>query len=256
MTATGVLTESDVVAVRAEVASAKAVTVWFTAAAVGVPVGGSAKVVAVGDAAVDEFIQVRPAGSRDTMFCSPHELTRVRPPRRRAGRAPEPAETPARAVTTPRAQAPTPQAPTPRAPSVRAPAPRAAATTPTAAEQAPASEQAAPAVAPAAPARAARSARSAAPRRGGDRAGEITIGLTATAEGEWSVEVRVGRKQVVGSTPVSAADVAAAARSLPPQVAEVVESSVEGARRRQHERVERLRAELDSAQRMLDRLGT
>ncbi|MCX6463391.1 MAG: hypothetical protein NTW05_07345, partial [Pseudonocardiales bacterium] len=84
------LTEHDVAAVRGEVAAGRPVTVWFTPAAVGVPVGGSAKVVTVDDVAEGEFIQVRRTGSRDTMFCSPAELTRTRPPRRRAG-DPEPA---------------------------------------------------------------------------------------------------------------------------------------------------------------------
>jgi hypothetical protein len=77
---------------------------------------------------------------------------------------------------------------------------------------------------------------------------------TAKVDGEWSVEVLVGTKRVVPSVPVQAADVAAASRSLPPAVAEVITSSLEGARQRQRERVERLRAELDAAQRALDQL--
>jgi hypothetical protein len=76
------LSEQDVMAARAEVADGRAVTVWFTASAVGVPAGGSAKIVAVGEVAEGDFIQVRPTGSRDTMFCSAGELTRTRPPRR------------------------------------------------------------------------------------------------------------------------------------------------------------------------------
>jgi hypothetical protein len=50
---------------------------------------------------------------------------------------------------------------------------------------------------------------------------------------------------------VQPADVAKAARSLPPAVAEAIESSLEAARLRQQERVERLRAELEAAQRAL-----
>jgi hypothetical protein len=53
---------------------------------------------------------------------------------------------------------------------------------------------------------------------------------------------------------VQAADVAAASRSLPSAVAEVITASLEDARQRQRERVERLRAELDAAQRALDQL--
>jgi hypothetical protein len=83
----------------------------------------------------------------------------------------------------------------------------------------------------------------------------MSISLTATAAGEWTVEVLVGRKRVVTSTPVAAAVVATIARSLPATVAEAIESSLEDARQRQRERVERLRAELDVAQRALDQLG-
>jgi uncharacterized membrane protein len=82
----------------------------------------------------------------------------------------------------------------------------------------------------------------------------MTVSLTAKVDGEWSVEVLVGAKRVVPSVPVQAADVAAASRSLPPAVAEVITSSLEGARQRQRERVEQLRAELDAAQRALDQL--
>src|SRR5207249_7144010 len=92
MVAVRSLSESDVAAIREELAAGKPVTVWFTPTAVGVPVGGSAKVVSVGEVAEGEFIQVRPAGSRDMMFCSPSELTRSRPPRKRKTQpeAPEP----------------------------------------------------------------------------------------------------------------------------------------------------------------------
>jgi uncharacterized membrane protein len=82
----------------------------------------------------------------------------------------------------------------------------------------------------------------------------MTVSLTAKADGEWSVEVLVGTKRVVPSVPVQAADVAAASRSLPSAVAEVITASLEDARQRQRERVERLRAELDAAQRALDQL--
>ncbi|MBW0118124.1 hypothetical protein I4J48_23075, partial [Pseudonocardia sp. KRD-169] len=59
MAAPGALTEQDVVAVREAAAAGKPVTVWFTAAAVGVPAGRSAKVSAVGDPSDGDFIQVR-----------------------------------------------------------------------------------------------------------------------------------------------------------------------------------------------------
>lgn len=228
MTAPGALTEHDVAAVRDDAATDKPVTVWFTAAAVGVPVGGSARVVTVGDTADGDFIQVRPAGSRDTMYCSPNELTRTRPARRRSAEAAE------------KLGKPTP-------PAAAEPAGRSA--SPSAAKAAQAVSSPAPATPvppPAVPA---------GPRRRVGRTGEISVCLKATADGEWTVEVLAGKERVVAAIAVQASDVATAARSLPPAVAEAIESSLEGARQRQRDRVEQLRAELDAAQRVLDHLG-
>ncbi|WP_343939044.1 DUF6319 family protein, partial [Pseudonocardia zijingensis] len=84
---------------------------------------------------------------------------------------------------------------------------------------------------------------------------EVTVTLNSTAEGEWTVEVTAGRKRTVRPTPVQPGEVAKAARSLPAAVAEAIESSLEAARQRQAERVERLRAELDAAQRALQELS-
>src|ERR671914_956527 len=81
------LSEPDLVAARAQLAEGRPFPVWFTAAAVGVPVGGSAKIVSIGEPAEGDFVEVRPTGSKDTVFCSPNELTRTRPPRRRAQKA-------------------------------------------------------------------------------------------------------------------------------------------------------------------------
>jgi hypothetical protein len=258
MTAPGALTERDVAAVREETAADRPVTVWFTAAAVGVPAGRSAKVVGVGDTDEGDFIQVRPAGSRDTMFCSPNELTRTRPARRRAaapgegkvGRAATASTTP---LTTP--------AVVPRASGSA----RSAATRPAAKSapevvpvpRKPAAADAEPPVdgVPAATAGTARPARATSTRRLIDGSAGVSVGLTATADGAWTVEVLVGRKRVVPPTPVEAADVATVARALPPAVAEAIESSLEGARQRQRERIEQLRAELDRAQQALDQLG-
>lgn len=233
MTAAGALTEPDVVALRAEVTTGRPVTVWFTPAAVGVPAGGSAKVVSVGEPAEGDFIQVRAAGTRDTMFCSPGELTRTRPTRRRGAAAEDPAPSPT--VSAARAK-----------PVRKAPAPAAAAVPAPAAAVAPAAPAPAPAGSERKPARA---------RRRSDPTGEMSVSMTATADGEWTVEVRVGTKRIVTALPVPAADVATAARSLPTAVAEAIEASLDGARQRQRDRVEQLRAELDAAQQVLDQLG-
>jgi hypothetical protein len=223
MTAPDPLSEQDLAAARAELSAGKPVTVWFTPAAVGVPVGGSAKLVAIDDTAEGDFIQVRPAGSRDTMFCSPGELTRTRPPRKRARSAPEPEPEPA---------------PRPKPAARPEPVQRAVATPPP----------------PSPPVEKSPDRR----RVGGGRAprpAEVTVTLNASPDGEWTVEVMTGKKRTVRATPVQAGDVAKAARALPSEVAEAIESSLEAARLRQIERVERLRAELDAAQRALQELS-
>jgi Family of unknown function (DUF6319) len=249
MTAPGALTDRDVVAVRAE-SAARPVTVWFTAAAVGVPAGGSAKVVGVGDTDEGDFIQVRPAGSRDTVFCSPNELTLNRPARRRAAAAGDKTGT----TTT---QPPTRAAASPASEPVRKPAARPVRKPASPAPSTPAATVAAPPApgGPVASSGASRPARAAGARRRIEGSGAMSVSLTATAAGEWTVEVLVGTKRVVASTPVDVAEVATVARSLPPAVAEAIESSLQSARERQRERVERLRAELDVAQRVLDKLG-
>lgn len=241
MVTAGTLSEQDLAAARTELAGGRPVTVWFTAAAVGVPAGGSAKVVSIEDPPEGDFVQVRPAGSRDTMFCSPNEITRTRPARKRAPKAaPEPA--PQESAPEPSAPVPTPRpAPTPAPTPEPAPA-LTVVPTPKAVDEPPAqltAERARPS-AGRAPAR---------PPAG------VVVTLTATPEGEWSVEVVVGKKRTARPTPVSPGEVAKAARALPPVVTEAIESSLEAARTRQLERVERLRAELETAQRALQDLG-
>ena len=278
------LSDDDVREVRAEVAAGRPAAVWFTAAAVGVPAGRSAKVVVVGDASEGEFLQVRPAGSKDTVSCSPDELTRTRPARRRPDPEPAPRAAAGSAPTRPAAATPRPAIARP-APVDSAPTRHATSTTigPAAAERAAELASAAPApTRPAAaadgpPARRPATKRSAAAATGGTDAAApttppaaapstaarasgrprsapdpLSVCLTATPEGEWSVEVLAGKKRVVPPTPVPAGALAAAARSLPPAVAEAIESSLEHARQRQRERVARLREELDAAQRVLE----
>lgn len=265
------LSEQDVEAARAGLSDGRAVTVWFTPAAVGVPAGGSAKVVSVGEVAEGDFIQVRPTGSRDTMFCSPGELTRTRPPRRSGGSADGgSAKRPAGAAVaqpTPRPPAAAVRAEPPQVDSraatglarpgtetssARPSRPRTAAAEGTAAT-APAPQPAAlqPSVV--------RPAVEKAPARGGRAAArppaEVSITLAATGEGEWTVEVTVGKKRTVRPTPVQPGDVAVAARALPPAVAEAISSSLDAARRRRAEQVERLRAELEAAERALKDLN-
>ncbi|WP_433298160.1 DUF6319 family protein [Pseudonocardia sp. CA-142604] len=240
MVAANPLSEQDLAEARQELAAGRPLTVWFTPAAVGVPANGSAKVISIDEVAEGDFIQVKPAGSRDTMFCSPSELTRTRPARKKvqrpAERAPEPivpSEEAPQAASTPEKPRSEPEpewtpAPSPPAPQ-KAPPP------------------------PPAPVKAPDRPRSTGSRSAG-RPAEVTVTLNATAEGEWTVEVMIGKKRTVRPTPVQPGDVAKAARALPSVVAEAIDASLEAARQRQLERVERLSAELEAAQRALHEL--
>jgi hypothetical protein len=253
------LSEQDLAAARAELAEGRLFPVWFTAAAVGVPVGGSAKIVSVGEAAEGEFIEVRPTGTRDTVFCSPNELTSTRPPRRRRAKESPPQPTPPQpSLPEPSAQRPPEPQPARQRAALDPPARRArqAPSQDSSASDGPAQERSAQdrsvernGTAP--PAAAARKPG----RSGAARPAEVTITLSSTADGEWTVEVTTGRKRTVRPTPVQPAEVAKAARSLPAAVTEAIESSLAAARERQAERVERLQAELDAAQRALQDLS-
>jgi uncharacterized protein DUF6319 len=233
------LSEQDLAAARAELAEGRLYSVWFTAAAVGVPVGGSAKVVSIGEPAEGDFVEVRPTGTKDTVFCSPNELTSTRPPRRRAQK-PQKAEA-------------APPPPQPEPPARRA-SPRAVSAEAAPAGSAP--DRSAERNGAAPPVTVERAERKPArARSGAARPVEVTVTLSSTAEGEWTVEVVTGRKRTVRPTSVQPAEVAKAARLLPAAVAEAIESSLAAARQRQVERVERLRAELDAAQRALKDLS-
>lgn len=92
-------------------------------------------------------------------------------------------------------------------------------------------------------------------RQASHKPAEVTVTLHSTLEGEWTVDVLVGKKRVVRWEPVPAGDVARAAKSLPAGVGEAIGTALEAAKRRQLARVEQLKAELDAAQRALRDLG-
>ena len=244
MSAAAALSDEQIIEVQGELAAGRPVTVWFTEAAVGVPVGGSAKVIAIGDPAAGDFVQVRPTGSRDELFCSPSELTRDRPPRRKAAAAAKVAAQPTAAESA---------VPRPRTATVESPAPRAAKEKPQppapAARPAPTAEVAAPSAAekprPATRRAAARA----------DAGPELTVVLQPTSSGEWVASVTRGSKTVVRPTPVPPGDVAKAARCLPPAVGEAVDAALAAARTRQQERVAALAAEPEVARQALEDLG-
>ena len=229
------LSDQDLAQLRDELAGGKLPMVWFTSAAVGVPAGGSAKIVAFADTLEGDYIQVRPTGSKDVLSFSPSELTRTRPPRRRT------AAKPARPTRAPEpVAAPKPQ-PAPPKPQLAAAKPQPAAPPPSAV----------PAPDKPAPRRAARAGSGAATAK----SAEVVVTLTSTAAGEWTVDVMVGKKRAVRNASVSPAEVAKAARALPVAVGDAIDASLATARKQQQARVAALQAELEQAQRALKDLG-
>ncbi|MDX3662355.1 DUF6319 family protein [Streptomyces sp. ID05-26A] len=222
------LSVEDVADLRAQLDEGSQPMVWFTAAAVGMEEGRSAKLLAVTDPPEGDFIQVRPTGSKDEMSFSLAELTLEKPPPRKKPAPPPPAP-PEPPRETEIIHPYVPEAPVkPAAPKPK-PAPV---------------EQAPP---PAKPAARKQAAKTAVP--------EVTITLVTTGEGEWSVEVLQGTRRAVRPTPVPPAAVAQASKLLTPEVAEIVEGVLNAARAQQLARVEQLRAELEAAQKALDDLG-
>lgn len=221
------LSAEDVDSLRSQLDGGTQPLVWFTAAAVGMEAGRSAKLLAFTDPEEGDFIQVRPTGSKDEMSFGPAELTLEKPPPRKKPATPPPAP-PEPARETEILHPYVPEAPVKPA----APKPKPA-----------------PAVVEAPPAKPARK-----PAAKGSTP-EVTITLVSVGEGEWTVEVLQGSRKSVRPTPVSPASVAQAAKLLTPEVAEIVEGVLNAARAQQLARVEQLRAELEAAQKALDDLG-
>jgi len=242
------LSDSEIEHIAAEIAAGRPPMVWFTAVAVGVPEGRSGKVVALGDPAEGDFLQVRPTGSKDVLSFSPVEVTVTKPPREKAAAAP------GRTEPGPRKEPPVTQSPSPTsAPVAKESAPRPvqdAAKTPPAKSAAPAPDPAATASSKPAPAKAAK-----APARK-VKTPEVTVTLAGTADGEWTVEVVTGKKRSVRGLPVSSAAVAQVAKLLHPEVAEVVAGVLDAAREAQVAKVEQLQAELEAARRALEDLDS
>ncbi|MEV6241974.1 DUF6319 family protein [Lentzea sp. NPDC051838] len=219
------LSAEDVDSLRSQLDGGTQPLVWFTAAAVGMEAGRSAKLLAFTEPEEGDFIQVRPTGSKDEMSFGPAELTLEKPPPRKKAPAPAPPEPPRETeIFHPYV----PEAPVkPAAPKPK-PAP-------------------APVVAEPAPVKRKPAAKNATP--------EVTVTLVSAGEGEWTVEVLQGTRKTIRPTPVSPASVAQAAKLLTPEVAEIVEGVLNAARAQQLARVEQLRAELEAAQKALDDLG-
>ncbi|WP_156754339.1 DUF6319 family protein [Actinokineospora pegani] len=204
------LTAEDIEGLRAALAAGKPTPVWFTGAAVGVDPGAAGKVVAFDDPPDGDFIQVRPAGSRDVLSFSPGELTQDKP------------------ATPPRKAAPRP------APAPAAPAPAVVVGIEAGAEPPPPAKRA---------------------TRKTAQPVEITVTLHATPEGDWSVDVLVGKRRTVKWAPVPAGDVGKLSRFLPAEVGEAVNVALLAAKERAEQRVLELKEQLETAQRALRDLG-
>jgi hypothetical protein len=218
------LSEQDILDLRAALADGRPAMVWFTAKAVGVQAGKSGKVTSFAEPATGDFIEVRPTGSQDTLSFSRAELTATRPKRQPVAKKPEPAKAPEPPVQIYRPAPAQKPEPVVKAPAQAAPAPKTV------------------------PAQAKSGRRSKPPA-------EVTVTLHSTPEGEWTVEVMVGKKRSVRALPVPAVAIAKAAKELPGEVEEAIGAVLAAARQQHQERVAQLQAELEAARRALAELS-
>lgn len=244
------LSDTEIAQIATEIADGRPPMVWFTAAAVGIPEGRSGKVIALGEPSDGDFLQIRPTGSKDVLSFSPAEVTMTKPARDKAVAQPK-STTRKESPTVTKPSAPTSTASTPPAPQ---PAPKPAAKPASAPEAAASNGAAKPAPArqqPATPAPAKPAAK--APARK-SKAAEVTVTISGTADGEWSVDVVNGKKRTVRALPVNSTAVAQAAKLLHPEVSEVVGGIMEAVRVAQLAKVEQLQAELEEAKKLLAEL--
>ncbi|MHA6805504.1 DUF6319 family protein [Salinifilum ghardaiensis] len=287
------LSDDELATLRSELAAGNTPTVWFTSEAVGVTEGRSGKVMDLGEPAEGDFIQVRPAGSKDVLSFSAGEVTTERPPRKRssggdggrggsAGSSGTPASGKAStgrstAASGARGSGGTSGASrgatsagasgsgaerasggaTKRSAAISSGAASSGAS-PSGAASARSGQQAAAQQKTSAKSGGQEGGGSSGGARSGQRRQRSTPGavvtLTADAEGQWHVEVTSGKKRVLRATPVPPSAVAQAAHALHDDVAAAVEPVLEAARERQRARVEQLQQELDSARRLLEDL--
>lgn len=226
------LSSDEVQQLRDELAEGNTPTVWFTSEAVGVPEGRSGKVTALAEPAEGDFVQVRPASSKDTLSFSAAEVTLEKPPRKRksseATREATAKPSPAKAQSTSTSSVGSGAKPAPAQPSKPQKATSSGSTA-----QPPSSNGT---------------------RRKPPQISGATVTLSADNEGQWRVEVNTGKKRALKPTAVSPSAVAQAAKVLHDDVAEAVEPLLQAARERQRARVEELQRELDEAQRALDEM--
>ncbi|MEV0465437.1 DUF6319 family protein [Nocardia tengchongensis] len=240
------LSDTEIREIAAEIDAGRPPMVWFTAMAVGVPEGRSGKVMSLGDPSEGDFLQVKPTGSKDVLSFGPTEVTLTKPARQNP--KPAPAVKPASA---------TPRTATRKEPTVTMSSP---ATMPAAAPSTPPAPEATPQPAAEGEAKkpASRPARNAAATSAAARkpkAPEVTVTLSGTGEGEWTLDVVNGKKRTIRGLAVPSSAVSQAAKILHPEVSEVVDSILESVRASQRAKVEQLQAELESARRLLEDLA-
>ncbi len=247
------LSDTEIRQIAAEIDAGRPPMVWFTAVAVGVPEGRSGKVMSLGDPSEGDFLPVKPTGSKDVLSFGPTEVTLTKPGRQTQAK---PAAAPVAGAKPASAQ---PKTAIRKEPTVTMSSP---ATTPATAPSAPEAKiETAQPVAESAPevkakpaaSRPARNAAGAAAKKA--KAPEVTVTLSGTAEGEWTLDVVNGKKRAIKGLVVTSSAVAQAAKILHPEFAEVVDSIHESVRSAQQAKVEQLQAELESARRLLEDLA-
>ncbi|HEX4705822.1 MAG TPA: DUF6319 family protein [Pseudonocardiaceae bacterium] len=231
------LSSEQIEHVRAELDAGRLPMVWFTPAAVGVDAGRSAKVVSLTEPYEGDFIQVRPTGSHDALSFSTSELTMDKPARR--PKAAAPAKKPART--------PEPE-PAPVIDELLVVRERPTKSTRAAAQPTAASATATASAAADPPVKR--------PARGRPKQpAPITVTLSSTPDGEWTVEVVAGTRRTVRPQPVSAGSVAAAARALGGDIEQAIDGALSAAREQQLARVAQLEADLNAARQALAELS-
>lgn len=237
------LSSDEVRQLRDELAEGRSPTVWFTSEAVGVPEGRSGKVIAIDEPAEGDFVQVRPAGSKDTLSFSASEITLVKPPRKRkTNEATQPAAKDQAAPANSSAQSAQPVRSQPSKPQQQQAQQPSKPQRPSKPQQQQSGEAAG------------RVGSAGGTRRKQPHISGATVTLSADEEGQWRVEVNTGKKRALKPTPVAPSAVAQAAKALHGDVAEAVEPLLQAARERQRTRVEELQRELAEAQRALDEM--
>ncbi|WP_024799624.1 DUF6319 family protein [Nocardia sp. BMG51109] len=272
------LSDTEIRQIAAGIEEGRPPMVWFTAAAVGVPEGRSGKVVALGDPSEGDFLQVRPTGSKDVLPFSPTEVTLAKPPKKASPAKAAPKKTAPPESEPPKSEAAPTGTTATKTSATKTSATRTSATrkdtavsmpstmSPSPTPPGPASVQH-PAAGeaeskPAGPKPAAKQSPSPRPAREKGPAAtrksktpEVTVTLSGTADGEWTVDVVHGKKRTTRGLSVPGATVAQAAKILHPEVAEVVDAVLESVRSSQRVKVEQLQAELEQARRVLDELS-